>query len=589
MGRSSRLYRLLVDTGRCTGASSSFGLTKDPYLFGISATLRPTIALEEVERTVFDEVERINREGVRPDEVEKAIKQVQAQFVYASEGVTNQAYWLGDLEMVSRYTMLNDFVERISAVTPADVQRVAQAFLAPANCTVGWFDPTTPDGAAEISPSAVKSAKRYFYRKAGPATLPSLQIRRQRLTNGIVILGHERSVTPAVVIRANVQAGAMYDPPGKEGLAHFTARMMQRGTSRHTFQQISELTDRVGASLSVDGGEHSIQVSGRSLIDDLDLIVGLLAEVLREPNFPPQELEKLRGQVIASLREQNDDTRTTVERHFRELAYPPDHPYHRWPLGDETSVASFTRDDLAGFHRRYVQPNRLSIAYSGGIGFDEFADRIARAFAGWVSAGPSAPVVVPDAPPPGGIVRRDYTLAGKTQADLGLGLPSLRRSNPDFYALSLADLILGGLGLSGRLGTTVRDQLGLAYYVDSGVEASIGPAPWEVHAGVNPSNVERAIEVILQEIAQIRADLVTDEELADAKSYLTGVLPLSLETNDGVAQLLQRIETFDLGLDYLDRYPGIINALTREQVREATRRYLSTDHLVVVSAGPGMG
>src|SRR5262249_10251760 len=180
------------------------------------------------------------------------------------------------------------------------------------------------------------------------------------------------------------------------------------------------------------------------------------------------------------------------------------------------------------------------------------------------------------------------TLAGKTQADIGLGLPALRRANPDFYALSLADLILGGLGLSGRLGTTVRDQLGLAYYVYSGVEASIGPTPWEVRAGVNPANVERAIEVILQEIAQIRADLVSDEELADAKSYLTGVLPLSLETNDGVAQLLQRIETFDLGLDYLDRYPGIINALTSEQVRDAAQRYLSTNHLVVVTAGPGM-
>ncbi len=586
MGRSSRLYRLLVDTGRCTGAGSAFGLTRDPYLFTISATLRPSVTLEEVERTIFDEVDRIARDGVRPDEVEKAVKQVRAQFIYASEGVTNQAYWLGDLEMVNSYTMLDDFIDRIAAVTMADVQRVAQTYLTPTNRTIGWFEPTTLEGTGEVPTAPMPAARRYFYRQPARATTPTLAIERQRLPSGITILGHERSVTPAVVVRASIQAGSMYDPPGKEGLAYFTARMMQRGTSRHTFQQISELTDRVGASLNVDGHEHALQVGGRCLRDDLDLIVGLMAEIIREPIFPPQEMDKFRGQVLTSLREQRDDTRTTVERHFRELAYPADHPYHRWPLGDEASVASFTRDDLASFHRRYVQPNRMSIAYSGGIAFDEFVDKISRAFAGWSASGPSAPFAVPDVSAPSGVIRRDYPIPGKTQADLAIGRPALSRSNPDFYALSVADLILGGLGLSGRLGTTVRDQQGLAYYVYSSLDAAIGPAPWDVRAGVNPANLERAIELILAEIARMRRELVTEEELADSKSYLTGVLPLSLETNVGVTRLLQRIEMFDLGLDYLDRYPGLITALTREQVREAAERYFSTDHIVVVTAGP---
>ena len=416
---------------------------------------------------------------------------------------------------------------------------------------------------------------------------PALAIRRAELPGGITLLGHERSVTPAVVLRASVQAGSMFDPPGKEGLGHFTARMLQRGTRQHTFQQISELTDRVGASLNVDSLEHSMLVSARGLTDDLDLLLGLLAEVLREPIFPPEEIEKLRGQVLTNLKEQNDDTGTTVERRFRELAYPADHPYHRWPMGDEASVASFTRDDFAGFHRRHVQPNRLTIVYSGGVGFDELAEKITRAFDGWTNTAPATPLVIPDVPPPSGVIRRDVVLPGKTQSDVGLGRPSLRRSDPDFYALRMADLILGGLGLFGRLGTSVRDQQGLAYYVSSGVNGSIGPGPWEVRAGVSPANVERAIASIFREVARIRTQPVDPDELADAKSYLTGILPLGLETNDGVVRTLLNLETFDLGLDYLDRYPGIINSLSFAQVRAAAERYFSTDQVVVVTAGPG--
>lgn len=632
MGRSSRLYRLLVDTGLCTAAGSSFGLTRDPYLFEISASLRPTTGLEEVERTIFAEVERISREGVRPEEVEKAVKQVRAQFTYASEGVTNQAYWLGDLEMVNRYTMLEDFVDRIAAVGVPDVQRVAQTYLSATNRTVGWFEPTGPGAAPEAPAGPVRAVRRYFItplhsipewangRGDGMANEPpvrqlarseggwggaaaspprrvaasggavgggtTLAIQRTRLPSGITILGHARPLTPAVVIRISLQAGAMYDPSGKEGLAYFTARMMQRGTSHHTFQQISEMTDRVGASLSVDGQEHTIQISGRCLRDDLDMLVGLMAEVIRQPIFPAPEMEKLRGEVLARLREQQDDTRTTAERHFLELAYPADHPYHHWIMGSEASVASLTRDDLASFHGRYVQPNRMSVAVAGDVVFDELVDKITRAFTGWNATGPSAPFAVADAAPPNGLVRRDFVLSGKTQTDIALGRPSLKRSNPDFYALSMADLILGGLGLYGRLGTRVRDEQGLAYYVYSDVEASLGPAPWQVRAGVNPVNVERAIESILAEVERIRTQPVSDDELADGKAYLTGVLPLSLETNGGVAQILQTIEMYDLGLDYLDRYPGIINGLTREQIHEAAERYFSTDQIVVVTAGP---
>jgi zinc protease len=169
-----------------------------------------------------------------------------------------------------------------------------------------------------------------------------------------------------------------------------------------------------------------------------------------------------------------------------------------------------------------------------------------------------------------------------------MGLPAISRKAPEFYALSFADLVLGGLGLMGRLGDVVRDEQGLAYHVSSSLESLYGPGAWQVHAGVNPANVERAIESIRAEIRRIQDEPISDEEEADGKSYLTGILPLALETSGGVARTIQQIELYQLGLDYVDRYIDIINGLSKAAVQEAARRYMSADDLVVVVAGPEM-
>ena len=180
-------------------------------------------------------------------------------------------------------------------------------------------------------------------------------------------------------------------------------------------------------------------------------------------------------------------------------------------------------------------------------------------------------------------------LDGKTQADIVLGYPALRRSDPDYYALSVGDLIFGHLGLYGRLGASVRDQQGLAYYVMSGFEAGLGAGPWTVHAGVNPKNVDRAIDGVLAEIKRLCSSPVTQDEFGEARDFCTGSLALRLETNDGVAATLSEIELFGLGLDYLQRYPDIIRALTPEQILSVTRKYAQVEHYALAIAGPENG
>jgi zinc protease len=175
---------------------------------------------------------------------------------------------------------------------------------------------------------------------------------------------------------------------------------------------------------------------------------------------------------------------------------------------------------------------------------------------------------------------------GKTQNDLVLGFPGLRRRDPDYYAFDLMNLLLGRIGLMGRLGKSVRDEQGLAYYAGSSFEAGLGAGPWAVRAGVNPANVGKAIAAIRKEIERIRTELIPVEELEGGKKYMTGVLPLRLETSDGISRTILEMELFGLGFDYISNYPALINALTPEYVGEVASRHLSSDNYVVAVAGP---
>ena len=179
----------------------------------------------------------------------------------------------------------------------------------------------------------------------------------------------------------------------------------------------------------------------------------------------------------------------------------------------------------------------------------------------------------------------EVNIPGKSQADIAIGFPTLPRVDPMYYALDTGNLILGRLGLMGRLGAEVRDRQGLAYYVFSQLEPGKDDSLWLSRAGVDPSNVERARDSIIAEMRRLRRDSVSEEELNDAKSYMTGVLPLTLESNDGVAAALLNIEYYGLGLDYLDRYPAIVNALTREDIASAWSR-LDPERGAVAVAGP---
>ncbi|MCA9937796.1 MAG: insulinase family protein [Anaerolineales bacterium] len=412
-------------------------------------------------------------------------------------------------------------------------------------------------------------------------------IHRHQLENGIVVLAYENFASESIEVEGLVWAGALGEDHNQAGLAAFTARTLMRGTQNRSFESLYDELESVGAQLGFSAGRHTTGFSAASLAEDLDLVLTLAADTLRNPVFPADHVEKVRGEILTGLQIQANDTRSQASKAFYALLYNG-HPYGTELSGTPETVTSLTPEDLHAFHAAYYGPRQMIVTIVGAVKAEEAVDKVRRVLGDWSRPGQLTLPDVPDAARPPSITRTHVRMAEKTQSDIVMGLPGPRRSAPDFQDARLANTILGVFGMYGRLGKTVREEQGLAYYVYSRLSGSLGPAPWIAGTGVAPDKVEQAIAGIRQEIHRIQDELVPVEEVEDSKAYLTGSLPVSLETNDGLASIITDMEVYNLGLDYLRRYPDMVNEVTPERVQAAARKYFSADEIAIAVAGPDM-
>jgi zinc protease len=315
-------------------------------------------------------------------------------------------------------------------------------------------------------------------------------------------------------------------------------------------------------------------------------MVSLLANAVQRPDFPVEQVELVRAEQLGAIKDAANDTRAVSDRDLRRALYPEPNPLGRSSLGGQESVNRLTVDDARRFHAGHVTPQRAAFAVVGSFGGgDEVSSILETAFGSWTtdSAETGEPILGRTNPAAEAI---EEGIPGKSQADLAVGLATIPRLHPDFIPLDVANLILGRLGLMGRLGAEVRDKQGLAYYVFSQMEPRRDGTLWSARAGVDPANIDQALTSIRAELEKLRREPVSEAELSDARSYLVGVLPLALESNDGVAATLLSLEEYGLGLDYLDRYPGIVASVTREGILRAAAEHLNPDKLVVAVARP---
>ena len=413
----------------------------------------------------------------------------------------------------------------------------------------------------------------------------SLDPVRTTLGNGVTLLVKQAATTPAVAISLSIRAGSIADPAGMAGMTWFLSRVIDRGTATRSAADIAEDLDSRGITLTVIVTRHLVSIGCRCLSEDFEPVLALLGDILMSPSLPEEEIAIRKGEVITSIRQDDDNPAVRASEALMTLLYPDGHPYGRKAKGTIDAVEQFTRERLLQLHRDRFAPGELTAVIVGDVDPTQAGDAVERVFGGWSAPAPPA-LSVPRVIAAGERRRVVIPMMNKAQADIAYGFTTITRTDPSYYALWLLNVAFGQYAIGGRLGDSIRERQGMAYYVSSSLDANIAPGPLAIRAGVSPANVDRAVASIDEEIVRLLRDGLTPQELDESRQYLIGSIPRSLETNAAIANFLHVAQFFGLGLDYDVRLPDLLRAVTLDEVNAAARQALDPERATVVIAGP---
>lgn len=417
-----------------------------------------------------------------------------------------------------------------------------------------------------------------------------LNPRRAVLDNGVTVIAKANHTNPTVSTLIGVRTGAFADPVDRDGTAALCARVLDRGTVTRSADAIADDLDGRGASLSVIAGRHQMAVAATCLADDFQSVLALAADVARHPRFADDEIATRRENLITSLRQAEDDPASMAGDAFMKALYG-DHPYARKVRGTVAGIEAIRRQDLVRFHQKGFDPSLITVVVVGDLEEEAAIAEVSKLFGDWSSPSATAsagqvPLEVPAVVAPVARQLVSYPMMSKSQADVVYGFVGIRRADPDYTAMSVMNNALGQYAIGGRLGDSIRERQGMAYYVFSSLDATFGQGPFSIRAGVSAANVEKTIASIDAELTTLLDQGFTTQEIDESKSFMIGSLPRQLETNAAIASFLLSVETFDLGLDYDERLPGLIGAITKEAADAAARRLLNPALATVAVAGP---
>ncbi len=390
---------------------------------------------------------------------------------------------------------------------------------------------------------------------------------------------------PIINLRFTFRGGAALDPAGKEGLANFASSMLDEGAGELDSKTFQQTLEDNAISLGFDAGKDNFGGHLRTLTHNRDQAFGLLQSALTRPRFDAEPLSRMRAQILIGIKQDKEDPSAIASRKLMQTLFP-DHPYGRPTDGTKDSIESISADDLHGFVKRRLARDNLLVGAVGDVTPEMLGKLLDQTFGGLPAE--AAPWALPEvAPATNGktiVIEKNVPQSKLVFADLGL-----KREDPDYYAAYVMNRILGGGGFTSRLYAEVREKRGLAYSVHSSLYPFNATAMLLGGAGTANARVAETLKIIAEEWQRMAEKGVSDAELTDARTYLTGAFPLRFSSSGRIARMLVGMQISGLGIDYLQKRNGFIEAVTRADIARVAKKLLDTKRLTTVVVGKPEG
>jgi len=566
-GRSSRLFQEVREKQGLVSSVDCWTYSPgNPGLFGLSATADAD-KFHAARNAMLAELEKMKATPVPQAELDKAVKQFISATLSSRKTMQGQAHDLGgswlaanDLNFSERY------LAAIKRVTPAEIQRVARQYLTPENRTLYAL---LPQGSKSMETKQIESSKENAVEKF---VLP----------NGLRLLIKEDHRLPFVEFRAVFQGGVLAETPEKNGLTQLTGKLLLKGTTTRSAEELAQDIESVGGSIDSYGGNNSFGVNAEVLSSDFNTALDMVADVLLNPTFPAPALEREREVQLAGIRAQKDNLLQSAARAMRrglfgELAYGLD------ALGTESSVSSIQIADLKTFHDTYCRPGNCVLAIYGDVKPAETRAAVEKAFAKWQPSAKSHPSLDVKLPPLDSI-KRIAEVRDKKQAVLLVGFRGTTLTNPERYPLELLQETCSDLG--SRLFLRIREELGLAYYVGAQNFVGLIPGYFAFYVGTMPEKAALVETELLKEAELLRTEGLTAEELSRSKAKVIGQRKIGRQELGSLAMANALDELYGLGYAYSESEDARYEAVTLEQVKAVAQKYLKPNALVIATVMP---
>ena len=611
-GRSSRLYQRLVHDLKIAQSVSANHMSR---LYGgsfeIDYTAMQGHTLAEIERVVDEELDKLHTQPPTPEEIDRAKNHIKTDLLKGMEPLAglatrllyydvfagNPGYVRQDLERYDAATpeILGAWAKKILSKNARVVVHVEPNAKAPIMGrlikTPTTSKPSAVDGGIAAKPPTAKIASRTSPDAAFRTSLPAPgekrpfkvpAVKRLRLKNGLSVILAESHKLPLVSVDLILKTGSSANAKDQAGLASLVANMLDEGTKKRTATQIANEVARLGATLNTHASWDATAVSLSVLTDNLDQALPVWADVLLDPAFAKDDVERVVDNLVSSLAQRKDYPPIVAGQVYARALWGEGHPFG-WPdTGTQASIKKLGQADLKRFYDTFYAPNNAVLVVTGDITEKQIHSKIEPLLASW-KAKKIAPIKLPtiEATNKPRIVLVDKP--GAPQSSIRIGLPGIERKNPDYYRALVTNQILGGTFK--RLTMNLRETKGWTYGVSSQFEARRATGPWTVSGEFVAAHTTDAVEEILKEIERLRAEDVTDKELAETKDEIIGAFPARFATASQLASQMTALAVYDLPPTEFDGFIAKIAAVDKAQVRQMARKYFRPDNLLIVVVG----